>query len=34
MSVPEEKMKDYSSGRYEQQKEDEITHEAYEYIYC
>lgn len=32
MSVPEEKMKDYSPDRYEQQKEDEITHEAYEYI--
>ncbi len=32
MSVPEEKMKHYSPDRYEQQKEDEITHEAYEYI--
>jgi len=32
MSVPEEKMQGYSDHRYEQQKEDEITHEAYEYI--
>lgn len=32
MSVPEEKMKNYAPDRYEQQKEDEITREAYEYI--
>lgn len=32
MSVPEDKMKNYSPERYEQQKEDAITHEAYEYI--
>ena len=32
MSVPEEKMKHYTPDRYEQQKEDGITHEAYEYI--
>lgn len=32
MSVPEEKMKHYSPDRYVQQKEDEVTHEAYEYI--
>lgn len=32
MSVPKEKMKHYSPERYEQQKEDKITHEAYEYI--
>ncbi len=32
MSVPEELMKDYSSDRYEQQKEDSITAEAFDYI--
>lgn len=32
MSVPEDKMQHYSADRYEQQKEDEITHEAYEFI--
>lgn len=32
MSVPEDKMKKYSPDRYEQQKEDAVTHEAYEYI--
>ncbi len=32
MSVPEEKMKHYPPNRYEQQKEDEITHEAYNFI--
>ena len=32
MSVPENKMKKYTPDRYEQQKEDEKTHEAYEYI--
>ena len=32
MSVPEELMKDYSPDRYEQQKEDSITAEAFDYI--
>lgn len=32
MSVPEEKMKNYTPDRYFQQKEDEVTREAYEYI--
>ena len=32
MSVPEEKMKHYTPDRYEQQKEDAVTHEAYEFI--
>ena len=32
MSVPEEKMNNYSPERYEQQKEDSVTHEAYKYI--
>ncbi len=32
MSVPEKLMKDYSKDRYEQQKEDAITAEAYSYI--
>lgn len=32
MSVPEEKMQYYSPERYEQQKEDETTHTAYEFI--
>lgn len=32
MSVPEEKMKCYPQDRYVQQKENSITHEAYEYI--
>ncbi|MBQ0125435.1 MAG: metallophosphoesterase, partial [Clostridiales bacterium] len=32
MSVPEEKMSGYSKERYEQQKEDETTHKAYEFI--
>lgn len=32
MSVPEEKMSYYSADRYRQQKEDDITHEAYEFI--
>lgn len=32
MSVPEELMTDYSPDRYEQQKQDEITAEAYDYI--
>lgn len=32
MSVPEEKMKDYPSDRYAQQKEDETTAEAFSYV--
>lgn len=32
MSVPEEKMRHYTPDRYEQQKEDAATHEAYEFI--
>lgn len=32
MAVPEEKMKHYSPDRYEQQKADEITYAAYDYI--
>lgn len=32
MSVPKEKMRSYSPDRYAQQKEDAVTHEAYEYI--
>ena len=32
MSVPEELMKNYTPHRYEQQKEDEITAEAYNFI--
>lgn len=32
MSVPEELMADYSEHRYRQQKEDAVTHEAYEFI--
>ncbi len=32
MSVPEELMKDYPKDRYEQQKQDELTAEAYDYI--
>lgn len=32
MSVPEKLMKDYSEDRYEQQKQDEMTSQAYDYI--
>ncbi len=32
MSVPDELMRDYSADRYEQQKQDKITAEAFEYI--
>ncbi len=32
MSVPEELMADYSEDRYEQQKQDDVTAEAYDYI--